>query len=120
MKRSIFAALAAFLVLAPAALAAKPHIASIAVASQTATTVTFAVEQTGGKPSDFYLLWISNTCVDAAGVTVTAEYQPVSTAGSFATDGTSPFAGPIVSCSASVAKFPDVWTPVSNTVTVVA
>jgi hypothetical protein len=123
MRRAVVLVLAAALLLVlPAASA--PNVATLAVASSSATSVSYAVTFTAH--SGQYSLWVANLCLDAAGVTVTAAYLPIvwkgpaGTAGPFATDGSNPSTGPVVGCRAYVWKFPDAWTPVSNTVEITA
>lgn len=127
MRKLFLVMLVSLAVVVPAAAAKKgnsAHLpATLVLASQTSTTATFQVtaDLPSGKYKNIYDLWVANLCFDAQGVEVTAEYQavqwPSGSAGPFATDGTSPFAGPIVSCSAYVWYFPDFNTPVSNTIT---
>lgn len=131
MSKILIAFLAGLALALPAPAAPKkphPHAAAaaageqLAIESQTSSSVTFAVSMPGALLP--YSLWVANVCSDAAGVTVTAEYQPVvwsdapnaGSAGPFSTDGSNPAAGQPVACRAFVWLFPDAWTPVSNVV----
>lgn len=109
--------------------------ATLAVASQDATTVTFAAEFTGHKNQNANLIWVSCKTEDADGATASVQYLPVhwdvpfgenpgpgsiGTAGPFAFEigaTPNPDAGPVASLEAFASHYPDIWTPVSNTVT---
>lgn len=112
--RNLLLAAAAALVLAFPASAASFK-ASLAVGSLTATTVDYDVTFAGKKNDNPWLLWVSQTCFDADGEVVSAEYHPV-VWDALPAGHTEPFAVAGVSCSAAVTMFPDVWTPRSNTV----
>lgn len=77
--------------------------ARFGVGSQLSFAVTANV-----KPADVYSLWVANTC-SQNGVVVSTQYAPVQDwlAGPFTLSWT----GGSATCTAYVALFPDVWTP---------
>lgn len=96
----------------------KPDLASISIAAQNGTTVVYDVFQGKGNKNP-YQLWVRQECRDADGTPVSIQHQPVrweqlpyGTTDAFTITG--------VDGEAAVVEYPDVWTPVSNTVTFAA
>ena len=89
-------------------IAGGPKSASITIAEQDATSVTFTVTQANYRNP--YLLWVANKCY-LNGELVNAEYQGVQWAAGEATGTAGPFATSGDSCTAYVWEFPASETP---------
>lgn len=104
--------------------AAKPTsgvtLTTASTASRTAAGTYSVTAESRKMISNKYNLWGKQACMDSSNTPISVEYHPVRWPNSSSNTGTlNEFAAPSASasqCSVFVTVFPDVWTPVSNTV----
>lgn len=97
------------------------NIASLTLVSSDESSASFSVAFTGGKKANQYSLWVALNGYDADDVHRSAAFAGIiwdGTAGAVTVPKNADPTHPVTRYEAFVALFPDVWSPVSNTLTI--